>query len=48
MRGIARIQPGWGITAVRVGMAAIFIVAGYHKFAVGLGGPNQLRLNRLA
>ncbi len=38
MRGIARIQPGWGITAVRVGMAAIFIVAGYHKFAVGLGG----------
>ena len=38
MRGIARIQPGWGITAVRLAMAAIFIVSGYQKFAGGLGG----------
>ncbi|MFQ5896695.1 MAG: DoxX family protein [Candidatus Methylomirabilia bacterium] len=38
MRGIAGIQPGWGVTAVRLAMAVIFIVAGYQKFAGGLGG----------
>jgi putative oxidoreductase len=38
MRGIAGINPGWGITAVRVTMALIFIVAGYKKiFITGLG-----------
>jgi putative oxidoreductase len=34
MRGIAGIDPGWGITAVRVATALIFIVAGYTKWFV--------------
>lgn len=36
MRGIWGIQPGWGITAVRLAMGAIFIVAGYKKWAAGM------------
>jgi putative oxidoreductase len=34
MRGIAGIDPGWGITAVRVATALVFIVAGYTKWFV--------------
>lgn len=34
MRGIAGIDPGWGITAVRVAAALVFIVAGYTKWFV--------------
>jgi putative oxidoreductase len=35
MRGIWGIDPGWGVTFVRVAMALIFIGAGYGKFASG-------------
>ena len=35
MRGIAGIDPGWGITIVRVAMAVIFIAAGWLKFMAG-------------
>jgi putative oxidoreductase len=38
MRALEGIHPGWGITAVRVAMGIILIVAGYMKFAGGLGG----------
>jgi putative oxidoreductase len=38
MRGIGSIDPGWGVTVVRVVMALIFIVHGYAKLAGGLGG----------
>jgi len=41
MRGIWGIDPGWGITIVRVVMAAIFIVHGYDKLAGGIGGVAQ-------
>jgi putative oxidoreductase len=34
MRGLKGIDPGWGITAVRVAAALIFIMAGYTKFFV--------------
>jgi putative oxidoreductase len=37
MRGIGGIDPGWGVTAVRVAMALIFIVAGWAEIAGGLG-----------
>lgn len=36
MRGILSIHPGWGITAVRVAMAIVFIVAGWTKTNAGL------------
>jgi len=36
MRGILGIDPGWGITPVRVVMALILIVAGYAKMSVGM------------
>jgi putative oxidoreductase len=39
MRGIGGIDPGWGITAVRVAMASVFIVAGYKKWFI-TGMPN--------
>lgn len=42
MRRIWGIDPGWGITAVRVVMAIIFIVAGWRKFNMGLGGVGGL------
>lgn len=35
MRGIWGIDPGWGVTAVRVMMALIFIIAGYQKVLSG-------------
>ena len=38
MRGIWGIDPGWGITIVRVVMAAIFIFHGYDKLTGGIGG----------
>jgi putative oxidoreductase len=31
------IDPGWGVTAVRVAMGLIFIIAGYGKVMGGLG-----------
>jgi putative oxidoreductase len=36
MRGIAGIDPGWGITAVRIATGLIFLFAGYQKLAGGL------------
>jgi uncharacterized membrane protein YphA (DoxX/SURF4 family) len=38
MRGIWGINPAWGITAVRLAVAIILIVAGYQKFAGGIPG----------
>jgi putative oxidoreductase len=32
MRGIAGLDPGWGITAVRIAVAIILIVHGYQKW----------------
>jgi putative oxidoreductase len=37
MRGLYGIDPGWGITVVRVTMAAILIAAGYGKVMGGVG-----------
>ena len=37
MRGMCGIEAGWGITAVRVTMGLIFIVAGWAKLASGFG-----------
>src|SRR2546430_14928854 len=34
MRGALGIDPGWGITPVRIVMGLIFVVAGYTKLAV--------------
>jgi putative oxidoreductase len=36
MRGIAGIDPGWGVTAVRIATGFIFLFAGYQKLAGGL------------
>lgn len=38
MRGIGDIDPGWGVTAVRIALGLIFLLAGYGKFAGGLDG----------
>lgn len=38
MRRICGIEPGWGITAVRVAMALVFIVSGWQKFGAGMEG----------
>ena len=38
LRALEGVAPGWGITAVRVTMGIILIVAGFQKFAGGLGG----------
>lgn len=38
MRGIGSIDPGWGITVVRITMGILFAVHGYQKFAEGLAG----------
>ena len=38
MRGIFGIDPGWGLTLVRLALGAITGAAGYAKFADGLGG----------
>jgi putative oxidoreductase len=35
MRGLAGIDPGWGVTVVRVVMAVILITAGWQKFNAG-------------
>lgn len=37
MRGIWGIDPGWGVTVVRVGMAVIMILAGWAKWQSGVG-----------
>jgi len=36
MRGIAGIDPGWGVTAVRIATALILMYAGYRKVSGGL------------
>jgi putative oxidoreductase len=36
MRGIFGIDPGWGITAVRIVLGVIFLHAGSQKFAAGM------------
>ncbi|PYM43087.1 MAG: hypothetical protein DME12_04735 [Candidatus Rokuibacteriota bacterium] len=36
MRGVFGIDPGWGITPVRVVMALVFVGAGYTKMSVGM------------
>ena len=36
MRGIAGIDPGWGVTAVRIATALILLHAGYNKVTGGL------------
>lgn len=36
MQGRLRIDPGWGITAVRLGTGFVLAVHGYDKFARGL------------
>ncbi len=41
MRGIFGIEPGWGVTIVRISMGLIFAVHGYQKFAGGLGGVSD-------
>jgi len=38
MKGIVSVDPGWGITAVRVMTGLLFAVHGYQKFAAGIGG----------
>jgi len=38
MRGIFGVEPGWGVTVVRISMALIFAVHGYQKFAGGIAG----------
>ena len=40
MRGLLGIDPGWGVTLVRVAMALIFITAGYTK--VFVWGPDKV------
>lgn len=40
MAGIWGSHPGWGLTAVRVAMAIILIVAGYQKWVSGIGGTS--------
>ncbi len=37
LRGIAGIDPGWGVTAVRIATALVLIHAGYQKVTGGLG-----------
>ena len=37
MRALEGVAPGWGITVIRVAMGIILMVAGYAKFAGGLG-----------
>ena len=36
MRGIWGIDPGWGVTAVRLAVGVIVLVAGWAKFMVGM------------
>src|SRR5713101_6110914 len=38
MRGIFGVEPGWGVTVVRISMGLIFAVHGYQKFAGGIAG----------
>lgn len=37
MKNLSRIDPGWGITIVRIMMAVIFIVSGFKKWQAGMG-----------
>src|SRR5438093_6927386 len=38
MRGIFGINPGWGLTLVRLSMGLIFMAHGYQKFMGGMAG----------
>ena len=37
MRAIGGLEPGWGLTVLRIAMGLVFAVHGYAKFAAGLG-----------
>lgn len=41
MHGIGSVDPGWGVTAVRLVMGLIFLRAGYDKLAGGVGSLAQ-------
>src|SRR3989442_2477826 len=41
MRGIWGIGPGWGITAVRIAMALVFIYSGWNKYQAGIPGVTE-------
>lgn len=38
MRGIWGIGPSWGVTAVRIAMASVFIFSGWRKYESGTSG----------
>lgn len=42
MRRIAGIDPGWGLTALRIAMGLIFVVAGWKKLAGGFAAVAAL------
>ena len=37
MPAIGGLEPGWGLTVLRVAMGLVFAIHGYAKFAAGLG-----------
>ena len=37
LRAIGGLEPGWGLTVLRIAMGLVFAVHGYAKFAMGLG-----------
>src|SRR5438477_11523955 len=37
MRALGGLEPGWGLTVLRIAMGLVFAVHGYAKFAAGLG-----------
>ncbi|HEV8640867.1 MAG TPA: DoxX family protein [Methylomirabilota bacterium] len=41
MRGIWGIGSGWGITAVRIAMALVFIYSGWNKYQAGIPGVTE-------
>jgi len=41
MRAIGGLEPGWGLTVLRIAMGLVFAVHGYAKFAAGLARPRR-------
>ena len=41
MRGFGNIDPGWGVTAVRIATGLILFIAGYGKFIDGIAGLTE-------
>ena len=37
MRAVSGLEPGWGLTVLRIAMGLVFATHGYAKFAAGLG-----------